>query len=393
MDKKYNKRRRAKSGIRWDRVLSLLFLAALGVGITLAVTKIAEDYEPLPVSLDAAGYSQIMTEETLSPQVAEMSAAAFNADIPGGAEAAPVIAAVNNKNRYEIAFDPDGNYPIETSLRSAYVIVYDVTEKQVLFEKSADKKCFPASTTKLLTAAVLIETMPEDTLFTVGDEQELVQSGSSLAMLQRGSVIDLPTMIDALMLPSGNDAAYCAAAAAGRYIADDETLSPKAAVDVFMNRCNEVLHDIGAADTHFTVPDGFHDDEHYTTAADMLRITMHAMEYPLLMESVGKPDTTDVFETGETVYWQNSNMLIHEYSDSYLIYAKGMKTGMTDEAGYCVSALARRFDHDIICITMGASASDIRWNDTLALYDLAFRYIRSGEAITTQAEETTSSEI
>jgi D-alanyl-D-alanine carboxypeptidase (penicillin-binding protein 5/6) len=298
------------------------------------------------------------------------------------------IANLDNTKRIDIAFNPDREYPLQTSLRSAYAVVYDVTEGQVLFEKSADKKCFPASTTKLLTAAVLLDTLPMDFLFTVGDEQVLVKPESSLAMLQRGSVIDMPTMIDALMLPSGNDAAYLAASSAGRYIADDETLSPKEATDVFMNRCNEVLHDIGAADTHFTVPDGFHDDEHYTTAADMLKIAIHAMDYPLLLESVNKPETTDVFETGETVYWQNSNMLLQEYSDCYLVYAKGMKTGMTDEAGYCVVALARRFDRDIIVVTMGASASDIRWNDTLALYDLAFRYIRSGEAITTAAVET-----
>jgi D-alanyl-D-alanine carboxypeptidase (penicillin-binding protein 5/6) len=227
-----------------------------------------------------------------------------------------------------------------------------------------------------LTAAVLLDTLPEDYLFTAGSELSLVPEGSSLAMISEGNVLDMPTMIDALMLPSGNDAAYVAATACGRYIADDESLSPKAAVEVFMNRCNEVLHNIGASETHFSVPDGFHDEEHYTTATDMLRISIHAMEYPLILESADKTEITAVFESGETVYWRNSNLLIHEGGEPYYLYARGLKTGMTDESGYCVSALATRFGHDVICVTLGAEASDIRWLETISLLDSAFAHIR-----------------
>ncbi|MDR0986347.1 MAG: D-alanyl-D-alanine carboxypeptidase [Ruminococcus sp.] len=364
-NKSIHKKRKAK--IRIDRIFSIVFILAMLGGITVFAVKAAEKYEPIPIVLDAAEYSVIPPEET---------AVEIEPMVIGTGTGEPHAAVFADDSSY-IEITLDGEYPIETTLKTAYSIVYDVTDKKVLFQKSADKKCFPASTTKLLTAAVLLDVLPEDFLFTVGDEQELVQPGSSLAMLQKGNVLNMTNMIDALMLPSGNDAAYTAAVACGRFLAGDETLSPRAAVDVFMTRCNETLHNIGAANTHFTVPDGFHDDNHYTTALDMLKISIHAMEYPLLMESVDKQYVNETFESGQTVAWENSNLLIQESSaDCYYMYARGLKTGMTDESGYCVAALATRFGHDVICITMGAEASDIRWLETMSLLDSAFSYIR-----------------
>ncbi|MDR0974753.1 MAG: D-alanyl-D-alanine carboxypeptidase [Ruminococcus sp.] len=361
------KRRRAKFNIQ--KLLSLLFILALIGGIIVFAVNQAKDYTPVPITVETADYSLIPPDET----VIEIEPVIIGED--DGEPHAAVFA--DDSSYIDINLPEDGVYPIDTTLQSAYVIVYDVTDNRVLFAKSADKKCFPASTTKLLTASVLLDVLPGDFLFTVGDELELVSEGSSLAMLQKGNVLDMPDMIDALMLPSGNDAAYTAAVACGRFLADDDTLSPRAALDVFMTRCNETLHNIGAVNTHFSVPDGFHDEEHYTTALDMLKISVHAMDYPLLMESADKPQVTAVFNSGETVYWQNSNLLIQESSaDCYYLYARGLKTGMTDESGYCVSALATRFGHDVICVTMGAEASDIRWLETISLLDSSFAYIR-----------------
>jgi D-alanyl-D-alanine carboxypeptidase (penicillin-binding protein 5/6) len=365
MKKRFKKKKR----FRWDRLFSLIFIIALLGGVAVFAASAAGEYKPVPITFDDSAYSEIPPETVVTATVNEV----FNT--PDGIE--PHAAVFADDSAYiDIAMSEDGVYPVETVLKSAYVIVYDVTAKEVLFEKSSDKKCFPASTTKLLTAAVLLDTLPEDHLFTVGSELSLVPEGSSLAMLAEGNVLDMPTMIDALMLPSGNDAAYVAAVSCGRFIAGDETLSSKEAVEVFMNRCNEVLHNIGASETHFSVPDGFHDENHYTTATDMLRISIHAMEYPLILESADKVEKTAIFESGESVYWRNSNLLIIEGGEPYYHYARGLKTGMTDESGYCVSALSTRFGHDVICVTLGAESSDIRWLETISLFDSAFSYIR-----------------
>lgn len=269
-------------------------------------------------------------------------------------------------------------YPIDTVLQSQYVIVYDVQADEVLYAKNADQKCFPASTTKILTAAVILDNAPEDFQFTAGDELDFVNPESSLAFINKGNVLDLETTIDALMLPSGNDASYMAAANMGRYIADNESLSPAEAVQVFVDEMNKTAKLLGAENTHFTAPDGFHDDDHYTTVLDMLKITLYAMEKPKLMASAAKPDTYATFISGEEVSWTNSNKLIQETSgDCYYMYANGMKTGMTDQSGYCVVATARRFDHDIVCLVFGAEASDIRWNETISLLDAAFVQVKN----------------
>jgi D-alanyl-D-alanine carboxypeptidase (penicillin-binding protein 5/6) len=365
MSRRFKKKRK----FRWDRLFALIVIAAVLGGAVVFAVDAAEKYEPVPIVFDDSAYSEIPPETVITATVNDVF------ETPDGME--PFAAVFADDSTYiDIPLNEDGVYPIETVLKSAYVIVYDVTANEVLFEKSSDKKCFPASTTKLLTASVLLDTLPEDFLFTVGSELNLVPEGSSLAMLAEGNVLNMPTMIDALMLPSGNDAAYVAATACGRFIADDETLSPRAAVDVFMNRCNEVLHNIGASETHFSVPDGFHDESHYTTATDMLRISIHAMDYPLILESADKVETTAIFESGESVYWRNSNLLIIEGGEPFYHYARGLKTGMTDESGYCVSALSTRFGHDVICVTLGAEASDIRWTETISLFDSAFAYIR-----------------
>lgn len=268
-------------------------------------------------------------------------------------------------------------YPIDMIIRSQYAIVYDVEADEVLYAKNPDEKCYPASTTKILTAATVLNNVGEDYVFTAGDELDFVNAGSSLAMLSKGCQLDTEMIIDGLMLPSGNDAAYTAAANVGRVLAGEENMLPAQSVQTFIDEMNRVAQLIGCRNTHFANPDGFHDDNHYTTVSDMLKIALYAENFDMLMESVQKTDRYVTFLTGEQISWTNSNKLLHDYSDCYYLYATGMKTGMTDQAGHCVVATAERFGHQIICIVFGAEAADIRWNDTIALLDAAFVEVRN----------------
>ena len=294
------------------------------------------------------------------------------------------VAVVDAKPEQEIKIDPaiieishinpklKDTYPIDMIIRSEYAIVYDVEADEVLYAKNAEEKCFPASTTKILSSAVILNNVEEDFVFTVGDELDMVNPGSSLAMLSKGQQLDTGMIVDGLMLPSGNDAAYCAAANVGRVLGNSETLSPETAVQNFVDEMNRTAKLLGCENTHFANPDGFHDDNHYTTVKDMIKITLYAEKFDRLMQAVSTPYEDVTLLTGEVCSWENNNKLIHEYSDCYYMYATGMKTGMTDEAGYCVVATAERFDHQLICIVFGAEASDIRWNDTIALLDAGF---------------------
>ncbi len=278
----------------------------------------------------------------------------------------------------KIKFHTKSTYPIDMVIDSKYALVYDVTANEILFEKNADQSCFPASTTKLLTAAVALQNAPSDMVYTIGDELDLVSAGSSLAMLEKGNELDNEMMIDALMLPSGNDAAYGTAANIGKILLDNPEAEATEAVKAFVDEMNQTATYIGCENTNFTAPDGFHDPNHSTTLYDMLRISLYAGKFPMIETSVAKPYTRTTILSGEVFDWSNSNQLIQEYSDTYYYYANGMKTGMTDEAGYCVVASAERYSRQVICLVFGGTAADRRWNDTVALLDAAFVEIKKG---------------
>lgn len=363
----YEERKRRKRRIALFRAILVLALIS---GTVFGLVQINKSIEvPLVVNADNY-YCAAPEQETAEPldETEEYIPADADADVQ---VQKPVVA--QPKLRRE--------YPIDTVLRSEYAIVYDVQADEVLFAKNADQKCYPASTTKILTAAVILDNVDGDFLFTAGDELDFVNPESSLAYIEKGNVLNLETTLDAIMLPSGNDASYMAAANVGRKISGSDIITPENAVKAFVDEMNRTAARLGAENTHFSNPDGFHDDDHYTTVLDMLKITLYAMQKPLISASAAKPSTYAVFESGEEISWLNSNKLIHEDSGCYYMYANGFKTGMTDQSGYCVVATARRFDHDVICIVFGASASDIRWNETISLLDSAFAEIRSREGI------------
>lgn len=352
------------------KLASFLAVVALCVGITALVKASSSVERPLEVISDEYEYitqTTVVTDENGEVVPAEGSAENIE-------KIDPAMAAVAN-----IDIQLKETYPIDMIIRSEYAIVYDVEANEVLYAKNAEEKCYPASTTKILTSSVVLNNVPLEQVFTVGNELDLVNEGSSLAMISKGQQLDTGMIIDGLMLPSGNDAAYCAAANVGRILAKDDMLSPASAVQTFVDEMNHTARLLGCENTHFANPDGFHDDDHYTTVKDMLRITMYAENFPRLMEAAGTANKYVTLLSGEGISWENSNRLIQTYSDIYYMYATGMKTGMTDQAGYCVVATAERFDHQIICIVFGASASDIRWNDTIALLDAAFVQVRNRE--------------
>ncbi len=370
-----NSQKKKKRRIFYARVRAFLAISLI-VGTVIGIVKFNKSFES-PLIVNAENYYQITDEQETTNEVLE------------GIDSvdSPVI------NIDDIEIDKDllkynitqprlrSSYPIDMIIRSEYAIVYDITADEVLYAKNADQQCFPASTTKILTSAVILDNVDKDFQFTAGDELDMVSPGSSLAYVNKGSILDLPTMIDAIMLPSGNDASYVAAANVGRVIAGNDMITTEKAVQTFVDEMNRAAMYLGAENTHFTAPDGFHDDNHYTTVLDMLKITLYARQKPLLMESAGKPNKYATFVSGEEVSWENSNLLLHEYSDCYYMYANGLKTGMTDQSGYCVVATAERFEHDVVCIVFGSETSAIRWNDTIALLDAAFVQIRNKEGI------------
>ena len=279
----------------------------------------------------------------------------------------------------------------DSELTAEYIAVYDVTADEFIYVKNGDKKCYPASTTKMLTAIVASSIIKDpQTVITVGDEIKMIGEDSSSACLEEGMQLTFEMLIDALLLPSGNDAAHTIAVNCARIYKDDPKLSNEEAVSVFMELVNDAAEKIGAKDTHFVTPDGWHDDDHYTTAIDLAKIGAYVKTVPLVSKSCSKnyvewtmvnADELKKQKKTSSLAWMNSNKLIQWDSTLYSEYCDGLKTGFTDQAGTSVVASATMEGHTFIAAVMDADNLYSKYEDchkifkeAFALYDLNYTF-------------------
>ena len=261
---------------------------------------------------------------------------------------------------------------LDKTVTAEFIVLYDATTDEILYQRNADKKCYPASTTKMLTAIVSSAIIDPDTEITVGKEIELIGEDSSTAGLQVGDKLTFEMLMDALMLPSGNDAAYTIAVNAAKIYEDNDKLSDEKAVSIFMDLVNDAAEQIGATETHFVTPDGWHDDDHYTSAKDLAKIAAYARTIPIVKNSVKKAYAEWTLENGETVAWYNSNQLLLSNSGLYSEYIDGMKTGFTDEAGSSVVASATMNGHTLIAVVMNGETLYKKYDDANLLFKAGF---------------------
>lgn len=267
------------------------------------------------------------------------------------------------------------NSQLSDELTSQYAVLYDAENDTILYKKNADAKCYPASTTKLLTAIVANEILDIDEIITVGNEITLIGEDSSIAGLEVGQKLTTKQLLYAMLLPSGNDAAYTIAVASARRFKENDKLPAEKAIEVFAELMNDAATELGAEHSHFANPDGFHDDNHYTTALDMIKIANYAKSIPLISEICGTYQTTQKLKSGEEFYWVNSNKLLNQGEDCYSEYADGMKTGFTDESGSCVISSFTKDGKTMIVAAMNSPELYGKYYDTLTLAKLGFEQI------------------
>ncbi len=281
----------------------------------------------------------------------------FSADssLPDLSESKPVCSTATE----EIVLD-------DSFVQCDAAICYNFTKDEIIYEKNADKKIYPASTTKLLTALTAIEyTAPEYTYY-VGSEIGLVQPDSSMSWLPEGTYINRNEILTAMLAPSGNDAAYVIAVNVARKIYGD-ALTDEDAADYFAVLMTDYAKKLGCENTSFTVPDGYHDDNHYTTARDMLTVAKAAAQSKTICDITRQPLPVVYDNYGNTYSWNNGNKLLEDEEIPYNCY--GLKTGFTDEAGFCFIGLAEMDGDTIITLTFNCEKG---YADTRKLMDLGF---------------------
>lgn len=217
---------------------------------------------------------------------------------------------------------------------SSSEIVMDVNSGRVLYQNNANAKKFMASTTKILTAIVIIENCDLDEIVTVTKETVGVE-GSSI-YLEVGEKLTVKDLLYGLMLRSGNDCA--------------ETLAVhcSGSIKAFAELMNEFANKLCVKNSNFTNPHGLHDDNHYTTAYDLAVISAYAMKNPVFKEIASTKAIRIPFTTRNTTrYLKNKNKMLNDFDG-----ATGIKTGFTKKAGRCLVSSAERNGMEIVCVVL-----------------------------------------
>ncbi len=236
---------------------------------------------------------------------------------------------------------------LSVSAKSA--ILMEASSGKVVYEKDADKRREMASTTKIMTAIIVLERVSLDDLVSVKRSCTGVE-GSSM-YLQPGEELTVRDLLYGLLLQSGND---CAAVLAD-YVAGSETF--------FVDFMNQKASELGLSNTHFANPSGLPHEEHYSTARDLARLTIYAMQN----DDFRKIVSTRTYRT-DTRVLTNHNRLLSMYDG-----VDGGKTGFTKAAGRCLVSSSLRDGTRLVCVTLSAPND---WQDHSALFDFGFSSVK-----------------
>ena len=259
-------------------------------------------------------------------------------------------------------------------------VLLDANYGDVLYDKDAYEKAYPASTTKVMTALLVMEALEEGTLtaqtpVTAGETRmQGIPSGNGYvtANLKLGEVLTVEQLLYCLLIPSAADAANVLAVAVDGTIED------------FVDHMNRKAGELGCQNTHFTNTSGVHNEDHYSTAYDLALILNAALEYDLfrtiIKTAVYTVPATNLSEPRE---FYNTNALLSNWHYMGYVYDKaiGVKTGTTPEAGRCLVSAAVDGDEYLIAVILGAEpavredgSTDLKqFSESTALLKWGFR--------------------
>lgn len=236
-------------------------------------------------------------------------------------------------------------------------IVMNATTGEVLFEHNSHERMYPASTTKIMTLLLALESGHLNDLVTIPQSAADVPADSSLVPVHPGEQMTMDALLHGLIIRSGNDAANAVATLCGGTVED------------FVARMNEKAKQLGAKDTHFMNPHGYHDENHYTTAFDLATIARAGLtdaEFCRIVTclSYTLPPTDDRPSDVLTC----THELFDPESEYYIPYAAGVKSGYTSAAGFCYVGAAQTKQGTLIAVVLHAPTRNRAWLDIKKLF-------------------------
>lgn len=267
----------------------------------------------------------------------------------------------------------------EPTLTAGAAILLDTKTNQILYHKNENKKMYPASTTKILTAILVLEHCNLSDVVTASyDTVMSIPEGYTSANIQIGEKLTVEQLLQVLLVHSANDAANMLAEYVG------------GSVDSFVSMMNTKANELGLTNSHFTNAYGKHDENHYTTAHDLAFLMKYCLKNDTFRKMAGQAScaipATNQYQTRS---YQSTNELIIPTSKNYYRYLTAGKTGTTTQAKQCLVSAAYRDNLELIGVVLG---SDNRLSDTRNLYEYAYSNY-SIKTIATQKDVVTNIQV
>ncbi len=230
----------------------------------------------------------------------------------------------------------------EITAKAGMLVSLDTGE--MLYENNIDKKVYPASIAKIMTAVLMIESDkwdPEAKVTLTKDVLDMVLgTGLAVSLLEEGEEFTQLDMLYMVLVSSWGDITYQAAITYG------------GTVENFVSMMNQKAQELGLNGTHYSNPVGLHEEQTYTTVRDIYTLAKHAMQYDVFntVTSVARHKVQTTKGTTRTL--STTNFLLDSSTNYYYTYASGIKTGFTDEAGRCLVSTASYNGYNYMCILM-----------------------------------------
>ena len=251
--------------------------------------------------------------------------------------------------------------------KAAYVA--DPKTGKIFYEKNAHEKMYPASTTKILTALLVLENCKlTDTAIVSENAISQVPTGYSNANLKIGEELTISDLLYAMLIPSANEAANVLAEHVSGSIED------------FAELCNNRASNLGCENLHFVNANGLHSDDHYCTAYDLYLIAKECQKYEAFNQIVKTKSytvpVTNIYKKYDRTYKNTNSLILPGSKEYYYSYCTGIKTGHTTPAGECLVASSSHNNINLISVVLGGGTNskglNERFYDTKQLFDFVY---------------------
>lgn len=244
-------------------------------------------------------------------------------------------------------------------INASAALLIDNRTNKILYSKNENEKLFPASTTKIITAILVIENYSLDEKVTASYDAIMnIPQGYATANIQVGEELTIKQLLDMLLVHSANDAANVLAEYAGGSISS------------FVAMMNTKINELGLTSTHFTNPYGLQDDNHFSTAHDLAVMMQYCLKNNTFKQLSGQASCA-IPATNKSAprKYASTNELLIAGNINYSPYVISGKTGFTSKAGGCLVSMAYHNDLELISVILN---SNDRFGDTRKLYNYGY---------------------